>query len=274
MLYRAFFALPKSIKGRDDQPVNALLGTANLIIREIEQHAPRAVVLCFGPDAAAYRTELYAGYHAERPEMPPELRVQWDVAEEFFTRFAWTVADHDSLEADDLLGSLAEAEVNAGGEALLMTGDRDMFQCAGDGVAILYVSTGGKRGGELVDADEVRTRYGIGPDLVPDFIALRGDPSDGLPGAKGVGEKTAADLLRRHGSLDGVLEMGIDEATPRLRGTLRDSRDELLAFREIAKLQDAKVKLPKDRETDWASAAAAAEEFGMGALAKRLAAKA
>ena len=109
---------------------------------------------------------------------------------------------------------------------------------------------------------------------MPDFIALRGDPSDGIPGAKGVGEKTAAELLRRHGSLDGVLENAIGEATPRLRGALRDGREQLLAFREIATLQDAKVKLPEDRETDWAAAAEAAEEFGMGALAKRLAERA
>jgi 5'-3' exonuclease len=274
MLYRAFFALPKSIKGAGGRPVNALLGTANLVLREIEQHAPRAVVLCFGPDAATYRTDLFDGYHAERPPMPDELRQQWDEVEDFFSRFGWAIADHDSLEADDLLGSLAKAEVAAGGEALLMTGDRDMFQCAGERVTVLYVSTGGKRGGELVDAAEVERRYGIPPELVPDFIALRGDPSDGIPGAKGVGEKTAADLLRRHGSLDNVLDNALSEATPRLRGELRDGREKLLAFREIATLQDAKVKLPKDRETDWAEASKAAEEYGMGALAKRLAEKA
>jgi DNA polymerase-1 len=269
MLYRAFFALPKSIKGTVGRPVNALLGTANLVVREIEQHDPRAVVLCFGPDAATYRTELFDGYHAQRPEMPDLLREQWDVAEEFFTRFGWTVADHDSLEADDLLGSLADAEVEAGGEALLMTGDRDMFQCARDGVTILYVSTGGKRGGELIDAAEVKKRYGIPPELVPDFIALRGDPSDGIPGAKGVGEKTAADLLTRHGSLDSVLDNALREATPRLRGALSE-REQLLAYREIARLQDAGVDRPPDQPTDWAGAAAAAEEFGMNALAKRL----
>jgi len=269
MLYRAFFALPKSIKGTDGRPVNALLGTANLVVREIEQHDPRAVVLCFGPDAATYRTELFDGYHAQRPEMPDLLREQWDVAEEFFSRFGWTVADHDSLEADDLLGSLADAEVDAGGEALLMTGDRDMFQCARDGVTVLYVSTGGKRGGELIDAAEVKKRYGIPPELVPDFIALRGDPSDGIPGAKGVGEKTAADLLTRHGSLDEVLDNALREATPRLRGALSE-REQLLAYREIARLQDAGVDRPPDQPTDWAGAAAAAEEFGMNALAKRL----
>jgi 5'-3' exonuclease len=269
MLYRAFFALPKSIKGSDGRPVNALLGTANLILREVEKHDPRAVVLCFGPDAATYRVELYAGYHAERPPMPEELIPQWGASRELFAAFGWQIAAHETLEADDLLGSFAEAETAAGGETLLMTGDRDLFQCANDHVTVLYVSTG-KQGGQLVDPAEVNKRYGIPPELVPDFIALRGDPSDGLPGAKGVGEKTAADLLRRHGSLDAVLDGALRESTPRLRGTLRDSREELLAFREIARLQDAGVERPPDRETDWAGAAGAAREAGMGRLADRL----
>jgi DNA polymerase-1 len=273
MLYRAFFALPKTIKGSEGQPVNALLGTANLVLREVEEHDPRAVVLCFGPDAATYRVELYAGYHADRPEMPDELGPQFEASRDFFRAFGWQIAEHETLEADDLLGSFAEAETAAGGTTLVMTGDRDLFQCVDDSVTVLYVSTG-KQGGQLVDADEVRKRYGVPPELVPDFIALRGDPSDGLPGAKGVGEKTAADLLRRHGSLDDVLEGALRESTPRLRGTLRDSREELLAFREIARLQDAGVTRPPDRETDWAGAADAAEEFGMGALSKRLRAKA
>jgi DNA polymerase-1 len=269
LLYRAFFALPKSIKGADGQPVNALLGTANLILREVEIHDPRAVVLCFGPDAATYRVELYPAYHAERPEMPAELAHQWAQVDGFFSAFGWKVDRHKTLEADDLLGSYAKRESEAGGRALVFTGDRDMYQCATEDVTVLYVRTGG-RGGEEVGPEEVRKRYGIPPELVPDFIALRGDPSDGLPGAKGVGEKTAADLLRRHGSLEAVLDNALRESSPRLRTTLNDSRDELLAFKEIATLQDAGVKLPPDTPTDYAGASAAAEKLGMGRLAERL----
>jgi len=271
MLYRAFYALPKSIKGADGRPVNALLGAANLILREVEEHSPRAVVLCFGPDAAAYRVELYSGYHAQRPPMPDELRPQWDAAPGFFEAFGWAVAGHDSLEADDLLGSYARLESEAGGTALLLTGDRDMFQCASDAVTVLYTRTG-SRGAELVTPNEVIKRYGVPPALVPDFIALRGDPSDGIPGAKGVGEKTAADLLRRHGSLEAALEAALREGTPRLRGALHGARDELLAFKDMATLRDAGVKRPPDRPTDYMGAAAAARELGMGRLAGRLSA--
>jgi 5'-3' exonuclease len=271
MLFRAFYALPDSIVGPDGKPVNALLGTANLILREVEVHRPRAVVLCFGPDAASYRTELYPAYHAEREAaMPDDLSPQFADSRPFFEAFGWTVATSDSLEADDLLGTYARREAEAGGRALLMTGDRDMYQCAGERVTVLYVRTGGKQGAEEVDPDGVRERYGVDPEQVPDFIALRGDPSDGLPGAKGVGPKTAAELLRKHGSLETVIDNAIREPRPKLRGALLDAREELLAFKDIATLRDAGVEPPPDRPTDWADAAAAARARGMNRLAERL----
>jgi 5'-3' exonuclease len=269
MLFRAFYALPESIQGADGRPVNALLGTANLILREVEEHNPRAVVLCFGPDAADYRLELYDGYHADRPEVPDGLAPQFKGSRDFFEAFGWIVAESETHEADDLLGSFATLEAEAGGSVLVMTGDRDMFQCASQHVKVLYVRTG-KQGAELIGPAEVRKRYGIAPKLVPDFIALRGDPSDGIPGAKGIGEKTAAELLSRRGSLDAVLDGAVRESKPSVRRALLESRDELLRFREIATLQTVKVKLPEDSPTDFASAATAARERGMNRLAERL----
>ena len=270
MLFRAFYALPESIKGGGDTPINALLGTANLVLREVEQHDPRAVVLCFGPDAADYRVDLFDGYHADRPEVPEGLVPQFADARAFFEAFGWVVHVHDSLEADDLLGSYARREAQSGGRALVMTGDRDMYQCATDRVTILYVRTGGRQGAEEVDPAEVKRRYGVPPELVPDFIALRGDPSDGIPGARGIGEKTAADLLSRHGSLEAVLAGALRESSARVRGALTDQRDELLRFREIATLQEVDVELPPDRPTDLLGAAAAARKRGMNRLAERL----
>ncbi len=270
MLFRAFYALPDTIKGADGQPVNALLGTANLILREVEVHEPRAVVLCFGPDAADYRVELFDGYHAQRPEVPDTLAPQFAASKDFFEAFGWTVAVSDNLEADDLLGSYATRETEAGGRTLVMTGDRDMFQTANDSVQVLYVRTGGKQGGELVDAAEVKRRYGVPPELVPDFIALRGDPSDGIPGAKGIGEKGAAELLQRHGSLETAIDNGVRETKKTVRAALCTQGDELRAFKEIATLQDVDVELPPDTPTDYAGAAAAAQERGMERLAKRL----
>ena len=269
LLYRAFFALPKSIKGSAGTSVNALLGSANLILREVEEHSPRAVVLCFGPDAAEYRVELYEPYHAARPPVPDELAPQFDAAPGFFASFGWTSAISEDHEADDVMGSLAVAEEKAGGSALILTGDRDMFQCVTKNVKVLYLKTG-VRGGELVDAAEVKKRYGVSPELVPDFIALRGDPSDGLPGAKGIGEKTAADLLQRNGSLEGAIKNAVRERPARVSGALTGQADELRMFKDIATLRPVKVKRPKDAETNYKRAAKAAADAGMGALAGRL----
>jgi 5'-3' exonuclease len=269
LLYRAFFALPKSITDGEGKAVNALLGTTNLLLREVEEHRPRAVVLCFGPDAARYRVELYEPYHADRPPVPDELAPQFADAPRFFDAFCWSSVIDEELEADDVMGSLAQAEERAGGGALLMTGDRDLFQCVTDKVNVLYVRTG-VRGGERVDAAEVKRRYGIPPELVPDFIALRGDPSDGIPGAKGVGEKTAAELLRRRGSLESAIENAVRERPPRLSGALLKAGDELRMFKDLATLRTVKVKRPRDKATDYAGGAKAARRRGMNRLAERL----
>jgi 5'-3' exonuclease len=273
LLYRAFFALPDSIRDGSGKPVNALLGTTNLVLQEIERHEPRAVVLCFGAEAAEYRVELHSGYHADRPEVPDDLQPQWDDVPEFFGAFGWIVSMHETLEADDLLGSYARLEADAGGRALLLTGDRDMFQCASEDVVVLYLTTG-VRGATEVGPEEVQKRYGIGPELVADFIALRGDPSDGIPGAKGVGPKTAADLLREHGSLEGVLEHAIGETRPALRKNLLGAKEALADYKDMATLRDAGVKRPADSPTDWEGGAEAAEKRGMNRLAERLRQKA
>jgi 5'-3' exonuclease len=269
LLFRAFYALPDSITDGQGHPVNALLGTANLLLFEIERFAPRATVLCFGEEAAHYRTEAYAPYHADRVETPDGLQWQWGQAGDFFSAFGFEIASAEGLEADDLLGSYATVESEAGGEALLLTGDRDMFQCASDSVRVLYVKTGGSRGAEEMGPADVIARYGVPPEAVPDFIALRGDPSDGLPGAKGIGEKTAADLLRRHGTLEAALDGAIREK-PGIRKALLADPDLLLAFKDIATLRHVAVELPPDRRLDTESGAEAARGLGMNRLAERL----
>jgi DNA polymerase-1 len=205
---------------------------------------------------------------AERPEVPEALAWQFEQAPELFGAFGWDVESTDTLEADDLLHSFATAEVDAGGEALIATGDRDMYQCAGGQIKVLFLKMGGS-GVEEVDADEVVRRYGVPPALVPDFIALRGDPSDGLPGAPGIGPKTAAELLKRYGSLEEAIA-GADAERPRVAAALRDNAPDLRAFKEIATLKDADVTRPPDRATDLKRGAEAARRLGMGRLAERL----
>ncbi len=272
LLYRSFFALPDTIRGVDGHPVNAMLGATNALLRIAADTELRTIVVCFGAEQAAYRVELYAGYHAQRPPMPDALAWQFEQAPALFRALGWAVEDSDELEADDLLGAYARLEESAGGDTLILTGDRDMYQCVTARTRVLYLKQG-TSGFETVDRAEVERRYGVSPALVPDFIALRGDPSDGLPGAPGVGEKTAGQLLSRHGSLDALLSAvaaGDAGERPRIAAALRDHATALRAYREIALLRPVAVARPADRTTDLAAGAAAASTLGMGNLAGRL----
>jgi 5'-3' exonuclease len=290
LLYRAFFSLPKSIVGADGQPVNALLGTVNAILAVLEARPARAVAACMGAEEAVYRVRLYPGYHAQREPMPPELATQWEQAPALLESLGWTFATEAELEADDVMFSFALAEVAGGDEveegegmeqsgddverrALLLTGDRDLYQAVNERVAVVLPGKGGADP-EEIGPEQVRERYGIDPTLVTDFIALRGDPSDGLPGAPGIGAKTAAELLNRYGPLEEVLKVArADDSDMRLRTalTLSENEELLLNFKRIATLMpiDGIVR-PADRATDFAGGARMAAELGMKQLARRL----
>ncbi|MFZ2114816.1 MAG: 5'-3' exonuclease [Solirubrobacteraceae bacterium] len=276
LLYRAFFSLPKSIKGADGKPVNALLGTVNALLAASEAQPPRAVVACFGAEEARYRVEAYPPYHAHRDAMPAELREQWGRAPALLASFGWTIADAAELEADDAMGSFARVEAQAGGRALLLTADRDLYQAVNDNVAVLDLGKGGAC--SVLGPSQVQERYGIAPGQVPDFIALRGDPSDGLPGAPGIGAKTAAELLRTHGTLETLLEQaerqcretGIDELRPRVANALHENAELLRTFKHVATLVEIEVQRPPNTPTDFVRGAAKAREIGMERLAERL----
>jgi DNA polymerase-1 len=276
LLYRSFFGLPKSVKGSKGKPVNALLGTVSALLAAIEAKSPRAVVACFGAEEARYRVQLYAPYHAHRDPMPDELRWQWERAQELLASFGWIVADAGELEADDAMGSYARAESAAGGRGLLLTADRDMYQAVDERVAVLDM--GRKASYSAIEQLDVEERYGVTPERVPDFIALRGDPSDGLPGAPGIGEKTAAELLRKYGTLEALLEeaerqrenAGFGDLRPRVVTALVENAELLRTFKRVATLVEIDVQRPPDTPTDYAGGATAALELGMNRLAERL----
>jgi 5'-3' exonuclease len=272
LLYRAYFALPSSIRGAHGEPVNALLGTVNALLGAAEECGPRAVVACLGAEQAAYRVELYPPYHAHRDPMPEQLAAQWATAPSLLSSFGWTVSASERFEADDVMFSHATLEAEAGGSALLLTADRDLYGAVSERVTVLEPARRGKPAGRIGPA-EVHERYGIGPALVPDLIALRGDPSDGLPGAPGVGAKTAAELLRGHGSLEGAIAAARDSPstmTPRIARALLEHAKLLLAFKRIATLQRLDVERAPDRPTDRAGGARAAQRLGMLRLVRRL----
>ncbi|HYB23755.1 MAG TPA: 5'-3' exonuclease H3TH domain-containing protein, partial [Solirubrobacteraceae bacterium] len=278
LLYRSFFALPRSIVGTEGRPVNALLGTVNAILSVYEGRltapAARRVVACMGAEEADYRVALYPAYHTHRDPMPAELRWQWDKAPALLESLGWAVVTSAQLEADNVMFSLARVEAQAGGSALIVSGDRDMFAAVDERVSIVELGKGGAMA--LLGPEQVRERYGVEPAQVPDFIALRGDPSDGLPGAPGIGAKTAAELLRVHGSLEALLDVaadgGADPAAatlrPRVAASLRENAQLLRTFKRIATMQRIELERPADGTTDYAGGARKARELGMRRLAE------
>ena len=176
-------------------------------------------------------------------------------------------------EADDVCATLATLEEATNGTSLVLTHDRDAYQLASKQTTVVRPVSGVTEV-EYVDPDGVIERYGVRPDQVPDLIALRGDPSDNIPGAKGIGAKTAAELLQRYGDLEGVIAHAGD-LTPARSRAVADAADELRTFKVIATMQRAlPIELPASAEPDWAAGAEACDAAGMGRLAVRLAARA
>jgi 5'-3' exonuclease len=258
--HRAYHALPKSIRRGDGGPAGALVGFANMLLRLWEAEQPRAVLVAWDSlGTPTYRHEAFEGYQAGR-EFDQELLEQLDLLPQLVQAFGFAIAKADGYEADDFLAAAAAHEEAAGRPTVVATSDRDAFQLASELTTILQPTRGVS---ELtrVGPAEVRERYGVEPRQVPDFIALRGDPSDRLPGARGVGPKGAADLLRQYGSLEDALAAGRFAA----------QADELRLYRRIAQL-DASAPLPPldDQTPTWETAAALARDWGLKRLEERL----
>jgi DNA polymerase-1 len=262
LAHRAYHALPKTIARAGKRPAGAILGFANFLMRLWEAEQPRAIMVGFDTlEAPTYRHELFPTYQSGR-HFDDAILEQLPLLPQLVEACGFAAAKASGYEADDFLAAAVASEESRGGSTLVVTSDRDAYQLASKRTTILQPVRGVS---ELarVGPDEVRERYGVEPAQVPDFIALRGDPSDRLPGASGVGEKTAASLLAKYGTLEEALADG------------RFSRqaDELRLYRRIATL-DTSAPLPSltDQAPRWAAASALADEWGMGALAGRLAA--
>ena len=257
--HRAYHALPKTILRDRGRPAGAILGFANLLLRLYRIERPRAVLVAWDTlEATTYRHEAFAAYQGGR-EFDDALVEQLALIPKFVAACGFANAKHAGFEADDFLAAAASAGERRGGTVLIASGDRDTFQLASERTTILYPL----RAGEMarIGPAEVRLRYGVEPAQVPDFIALRGDPSDKLPGAPGVGASGAASLLRKYGSLEAILEAG----------RFTRQAESLRLFRSIATM-NRKAPLPGlARQTPtWAKAAALARKWQLRQLAGRL----
>ncbi len=258
--HRSYHALPKSIRRGDGGAGGLLVGVGNLLVRLWEEERPRAVVVAWDTlTVPTYRHLALESYQGGR-EFEADLLEQLDLAPGLVEAMGFAVAKGDGYEADDFLAAAVATEEARGGSVLVASGDRDMFQLASERTTILQPQRGG---GPLarIDPSGVRERYAVDPAQVPDFIALRGDPSDKIPGARGVGEKTAAALLAQYGSLEAALA----------EGRFAQEAEALRLYRRIATM-DAEAPLPElpDQEPTWGRAAGLAQEWGLARLEERL----
>jgi DNA polymerase I len=255
LAHRAYHAMPKSIR------LNGVLGFANMLVRLWENEQPRAVLVGWDTyEVPTYRHKAFEPYQSGRV-FEESLLEQLPKMVQLSGAMGFANAKEGGYEADDFLGAAVASEEKRKGQALVATSDRDLFQLVSDRTTILQPVRGVSELARIGPA-EVDERYGVEPKQVPDFIALRGDPSDKLPGARGVGPKTAADVLRQYGSLEAALEAGRFAA----------EAEDLRLYRRIATV-DASAPLPplEDQKPTWAEASDLAREWGINALADRLA---
>jgi DNA polymerase-1 len=257
--HRSYHALPKSIRRKGDRGAGAIVGFANFLLRLYEAEQPRALIVGWDTlGTPTYRQKLFPPYQGGR-EFDAEIVEQLGVLPEFVAACGFANGKAAGYEADDFLAAAVAAEERSGGRALVASGDRDAFQLASGQTTILHPVKAGEMA--RIGPAEVRDRYGVDPDQVPDFIALRGDPSDRLPGARGVGPKGAAALLRKYRTLEDAIAAG----------QLAGQAEQLRLYRRIA-VMDAAAPLPDlpDMVPTWDKAAALARDWELGRLATRL----
>jgi 5'-3' exonuclease len=232
LLYRAFFALPRSIRDPEGRPVNAVRGYLDMTSRVITERRPRAALHVLDDDwRPAPRIAAYPGYKVDRAPDPPEFTGQLELLLEVLELAGAQVASATGWEADDAIAALTEEATPEHPDEVL-TGDRDLLQLVRDpSVRVLFTVRGVSQLG-LFDEAAVTAAYGVPPQRYADLAVLRGDPSDGLPGVSGIGGKGAAKLLAEHGSLDGVLAAAAT-LTPRLRDSLEAATGYIAAMREV-----------------------------------------
>lgn len=239
LAYRAFFALPATLSTTGGQLTNAVYGFTSMLLKALGEERPDAVVVAFdGPRSELQRTREYPEYKAHRPAMPDELREQMGMIEQLLGQMSIPAVRETGYEADDLLGAMARKVAESGGEAIIVTGDKDMLQLVGPHVRVLMT---GKGITETVsyDRDAVEERYGVAPERIPDIIGLKGDPSDNIPGVAGIGEKGGMALIAQYGSLEGLYEHLEEVGGAKRKQSLAEGRDMAYLSRDLATIDTA-----------------------------------
>src|SRR4051794_1455892 len=233
LAYRAFFALPESIATSTGEPTNAIFGFASMLVKILTEYGPKATLVTWDAGMSG-RTEVYTEYKAQRRSRPDLLREQWPQLEPLVEAFGYRNLKVEGYESDDVIASLTEQAKAAGLAVVVVTGDRDLFQLVDDGRVTVMATSRGITDTKTYDRQGVIDRYGIAPELIPDFYGLKGDTSDNIPGVPGIGDKTASQLLQRFGSLEEVLTHVDDISGAKRQENLREHADDARVSKVLA----------------------------------------
>ena len=255
LVYRAFFALPESIATSTGVPTNAIFGFASMLVKIVTEYGVCPTVVAWDAGTSG-RTELFAEYKAQRRSRPDLLKQQWPAMEPLVEAFGYRNVRVEGYEADDVIASLAERALQADPPVpvMIVTGDRDVFQLIDDAGLVKVMATArGITDTKIYDRQAVIDRYGIPPELIPDFYGLKGDTSDNIPGVPGIGDKTASELIQRFGSLEEVLTHIDDISGPKRKQNLLEHAEDARVSKSLATVQ-------RDLAVDFDIAAEAARE--------------
>ncbi len=234
-IFRAYHALPPLTRKSDGLPIGAVAGFCNMLWKYIEEargdEAPTHAAVIFDHSAKTFRNDIFADYKANRPELPEDLRPQFPLTRDATRAFNLSCIEIQDYEADDIIASLACKARDAGGRVTIISSDKDLMQLVGDGVEMLDPIKNKRLG-----RDEVFEKFGVWPDRVVDVQALAGDPTDNVPGAPGIGIKTAAQLIAEYGDLDTLLARAEEIRQPKRRQTLIDKADQIRISRRLVQL--------------------------------------
>jgi DNA polymerase I len=275
-VYRAFFApMPQRLTGPGGIPTNVPFLFGNILKRLINDYQPKYIGIVFDPPGATFRDKLFEKYKAKRPPMPDEMRVQLPYVRALCAAMRLPILEEKGYEADDVIGTIAKQAAKQDFEVLIVSNDKDMMQLVGKNIRTLKTSSGGAKSDVIVDEAKVQELLGVPAEKVIDYMALLGDTVDNIPGAKGIGEKGAAELIQKYGKVESALDHADEVSNKRYREALQLQREQVMMSKQLATIAtDVPMELDLDtlqrREPDVAALATLYRELGFSSLLREL----
>src|SRR5579863_5287902 len=275
-VYRAFFApMPQRLTGPGGVPTNVPFLFGNILRRLIKDYQPDYIGIVFDPPGATFRDKLFEKYKAQRQPMPDEMRVQLPFVRRLCAAMRLPILEVQGYEADDVIGAMALQAAKRNLDVLVISNDKDMMQLVGKNVRTLRTGSGGAKADVIVDEKRVEEILGVPPERVIDIMALMGDTVDNIPGAKGIGEKGATELIKKYGSVENALDHADEVPNKRYREALQQQREQVMMSKQLATIA-TDVPLELDlyalgrREPDKTALAALYRELGFNSLLREL----